>query len=667
MQRSFAHSSRLVGLVILFLSVFAVSSEAQSRLNFPRVLSANELSTTGFALVNTSSATVIATFNFYDSDGKLVQQTPLSVPAKGQVAKLASEIFSTAKTSTWIQVSSASTELQGFELVGDFQNLVDGGGPAAESTQLAVIDFSKEDLITIVNPSSQSATVQLTLNGANGQTLTTKSFPLAAFQPMSFRLGDLNNDDNIDLVSISANVAVSAALITKLPGGADIGVTNATPVSTAPTTLLFPFAPTGPQGASNWKTLLGIANVGTTSQTVSITFNPDGDAPVTIQRNLAANATVGDTVDSLFSLSLNTFSAGWIRVTGTGPLAGAAAYQDSASGSLAVVPPQSAGSTRFFFGHIASLSPWYTGIALLNATTTAADVEVYAIDGNGKSVAAPASFSLPANTRRTALLSEFVPQVLQRSSDGGWVFLRTTNNVPLLGFELFGHSVFPVLANVQGFALPSASTFTPPLGPDSVLGLTVNQVTFTDGVSAKFQFKPSDLILYVATIVNSGTATGSAKVRFTVLDPGNQPMLSSDVSISLKAGTNNVAYPGLIPKNALTGTYTVIATLTYQGQVAANAGTFDVTDGASLRTVDQSVPSVFLTSDLTQLAFRPGDSVTVIIPIANFTGQSAPATINYRLTGPGNSSAGSGNLTFTAAPGISYQFVDTLQIPNSAP
>jgi hypothetical protein len=165
MQRSFAHSSRLVGLVILFLSVFAVSSEAQSRLNFPRVLSANELSTTGFALVNTSSATVIATFNFYDSDGKLVQQTPLSVPAKGQVAKLASEIFSTAKTSTWIQVSSASTELQGFELVGDFQNLVDGGGPAAESTQLAVIDFSKEDLITIVNPSSQSATVQLTLNG----------------------------------------------------------------------------------------------------------------------------------------------------------------------------------------------------------------------------------------------------------------------------------------------------------------------------------------------------------------------------------------------------------------------------------------------------------------------------------------------------------------------
>src|SRR5262249_54911824 len=162
-----------------------------------------------------SSATVVATFSFYDSDGKLVGQTPLSVPAKGQVAKLASEIFSTAKTSTRLQVSSSSTELQGFELVGDFQSLVAGGGPAAEATRLPVIDFSKEDLINVVNPGSQAATVQMTLNGANGQTLTTKSFPLAPFQPMSFRLGDLNNDDNIDLVSISANVAVSATLITK--------------------------------------------------------------------------------------------------------------------------------------------------------------------------------------------------------------------------------------------------------------------------------------------------------------------------------------------------------------------------------------------------------------------------------------------------------------------
>ena len=49
--------------------------------------------------------------------------------------------------------------------------------------------------------------------------------------------------------------------------------------------------------------------------------------------------------------------------------------------------------------------------------------------------------------------------------------------MPLLGFELFGHSVFPVLANVQGFALPSTSAFTPPLGASSVSGVAISQVT----------------------------------------------------------------------------------------------------------------------------------------------------------------------------------------------
>src|SRR5439155_12903671 len=113
------------------------------------------------------------------------------------------------------------------------------------------------------------------------------------------------------------------------------------------------------------------------------------------------NASLGDSVATLFSTPSSAFTAGWIRVTGTGPLAGAAAYQDAASGSLAIVPSQSSGSTRFFFGHIASLSPWYTGIALLNTTTTAANVEVFALDSGGQLLGSAGSFSLAGNTRRT--------------------------------------------------------------------------------------------------------------------------------------------------------------------------------------------------------------------------------------------------------------------------
>src|SRR5207244_1749012 len=149
------------------------------------------------------------------------------------------------------------------------------------------------------------------------------------------------------------------------------------------------------------------------------------------------------------------------------------------------------------------LSPWYTGIALLNTSNAIANAEIYALDSRGQLAGAVASFSVSPG-RRTSLLSEFVPEVLRRPADGGWVFVRTTHNVPLLGFELFGHATSPILANVQGFPLAPSSTFTPP--GTATPGAAVDEVSITNlSSTAKTQFAPSDPIVYVATITNSGT------------------------------------------------------------------------------------------------------------------------------------------------------------------
>jgi hypothetical protein len=137
---------QLLTRVSLFLIAFSELCNAQQRLNFPRVLTVEELSTTGIALVNTSPSAVAATFNFYGSDGVLATRATLSVPAGGQVAKLASGILPNAASNGWIQILSSSAELQGFQLIGDFATVVDGTGPAPEARQLAVIDFSKEDI-----------------------------------------------------------------------------------------------------------------------------------------------------------------------------------------------------------------------------------------------------------------------------------------------------------------------------------------------------------------------------------------------------------------------------------------------------------------------------------------------------------------------------------------
>src|SRR5262249_25994993 len=218
-------------------------------------------------------------------------------------------------------------------------------------------------------------------------------------------------------------------------------------------------------------------------------------------------------------------------VFGSGPLAGAAAYQDSTTGSLASVPSQTSGSSRFFFGHIASLFPWYTGIALLNTTNYAANVEISAIDSRGNLIGSLASFSLPGGSRSTKLLSEFVPSVTQRLSDGGFVYIRTSNSVPVLSFELFGHAVFPILANVQGFPLSSTSSYLSPISTDPISGITVAGLTFTDGTETKTQFKPNDTIQYVATLGISSDSSGPAQLTFTVIDPRGQTMLTSVSSV----------------------------------------------------------------------------------------------------------------------------------------
>jgi hypothetical protein len=657
--------TRELAVLIVLLFALAVSAEAQTRLTFPRVLSADELATTGFALVNTSSATVAATLSFYGADGILVVQSVQNVPGKGQLARLASEIFPSVKVAGWVQIVSSSTELQGFELVGDFAKVVDGAGPAAEGRQLALIDFSRDDVLHIVNTTSQSGTAQVTLNDASGQPLGTRSIPLTAFQPAALRLGDVHDDNNIDLVTISADVNISASMTTKLPGGLDIGLTNAAIISGAPSTLFFPFAPNGTQGASNWTTYLGISNLATATQTVSLTFTPDTGSAVTIQRTLTAGASVGDTVANLFGISASAFAAGWIRVTGSAGLAGVAAYQDSANGALAIVPSQSSGATAFFFGHIASLSPWYTGIGLLNATTTAANAEIYAIDGNGQLVGTVATFSVPAG-RRTSLLSEFVPQVLQRASDGGWVFVRTTNNVPLLGFELFGHAILPILANVQGFALPSGSSFTP---PGSVGGGTstanIEKVSITDSNSApKTAFVPGDTMLFVATITNSGPRE-TAQLTFAVTDPRNNTFFTNTTSITLPAVSGDIAFSGFIPTNALNGQYTFTATLVHQGKTVTKSTTFTVSGGTSTPSVGQETPTSLSVLETLQRAFRPGSTVRFSIPIVNFTGSAVTAVLSYQLTGPGLFNAGSGSQNFSVPAGLSYRSVDMI-IPAAA-
>src|SRR6185503_7928902 len=105
------------------------------------------------------------------------------------------------------------------------------------------------------------------------------------------------------------------------------------------------------------------------------------------------------------------------RVTGTAPLTGFAAYADHVGGGLAIVPAATP-QTNLFFSHIANGPPqWQTGLALLNASSTPASVEIYAVNPSGRLVGS-ATVNIGAGNRIAKVIHDLIPET--RGVNGGY-------------------------------------------------------------------------------------------------------------------------------------------------------------------------------------------------------------------------------------------------------
>jgi hypothetical protein len=172
---------------------------------------------------------------------------------------------------------------------------------------------------------------------------------------------------------------------------------------------------------------------------------------------LAASQPLTESVQTMFGLS-TTFQEGWIKVTGTQPLNGFLFYGVTPANAATTVAGQSTARTQMLFDHVAMGSAWTTGLQLLNNTATDANVEVYVMRASGALVGS-ASFTLAKGTKLFRQLNEWVPAA---TADDGFVFVRTTNNVPLFGIEVFSSRNGAVIANVPAAGLDGGVTFTPP-------------------------------------------------------------------------------------------------------------------------------------------------------------------------------------------------------------
>lgn len=226
----------------------------------------------------------------------------------------------------------------------------------------------------------------------------------------------------------------------------------------------FPHVPSGPMdGGPAWLSILGIANISPSPQTVTLAFTPNSGSLVQVTRTIPGSGVLRESVHTLFGFAPG-YQEGWVRVSGNAALNGYIAYGYTETAGAAVVPAQGVPQSTLIFSHVANGPAWGTGLALLNATATDAIVQVYVMRKTGELVGGAdnvptASFILPARTKMAKVINELVPAALH---DDGFVLVRTTNNVPLYGTELFFSRDLKVIANVAAGTLDPSITYTPP-------------------------------------------------------------------------------------------------------------------------------------------------------------------------------------------------------------
>jgi hypothetical protein len=460
-------------LLLINIVFLPLCSLAQSTLNFPHVLEPPDFANSGFAVVNPGPADAAATFTLFGADGSVVGTSTRTIGARGQLARVASQLFPPVLAG-WVQVTSDTAGLQGFWFAGDLVNFADGAEAAPSGTELVLPMVAPSSEIDIANTGATDVTIVVDLIGLDGldqdlpfpQRIPAKGFFKASAATI-FPKADFLVATHLRLKCGCTGTAFAALLIARdFIAAPSWAVMNALPASTSSVSVMFPHLVDGPQGNAIWKSVIGVTNLSSTSTNdVTLVFSAADGTSRTAQRTIQQNGSIRVTAQQLFGFTTG-FQNGWLRITSTSsvPITGYVAYAETVGAAVAVVPPQSEGQVNLLFAHIADLPPWWTGLALLNANVRAANIEIFAMNPDGSLIGgaanvATAGFSLPGNTKISKLLSEWIPDTQRRKSDGGFIFVRS--DLPIFGIELFFSRNTQILGNVPPARIPAGS-YVPP-------------------------------------------------------------------------------------------------------------------------------------------------------------------------------------------------------------
>jgi hypothetical protein len=409
----------------------------------PALLSgkANQL---GIAWTNTLNRPVTLRATARGYDGQLIagngMQNPvdLTVPAGGQLARLATEVFGAgiAGRSGWVELTASDAGVDGFFQLSDSTlSTADGSSfPLASSSRLLFPQVDKDTTLHIVNTGDFAVPTTAVLAYDNtGALVGTATLSIGGKAGWTGRIVDLLPS----LQSFSGYVLVDTqGAIFATSSDTLVGMQSnqrgdaAIVIGQEDFQLVRSGYAVHVVVGGGYTTSLKLVNPAAVPQQLQLTLNG-----TTVQRTIPALGRLDESLAQMFNISGNSLTSGYLKLQ-TSDTPGVGGYVEiSISDGLArtTTPIASDAERQLIFSHVAQGGGYYTGLALLNAEAAAATVTIEVDSPNGTPLASKV-VTLQSGERMVGQLSELFPNI--GTQLGG--FVRVVSTLPIYGLEIFG-------------------------------------------------------------------------------------------------------------------------------------------------------------------------------------------------------------------------------------
>lgn len=592
---------RNLGLVFsLFL--IALPARADTRLIFPRVIFQNGIFS-GIAISNPTGSPATITLTAYNLDGTTLTTAgtsnpvtpPTQVASGGQYLNLASQVFdptgvlggSTPKY-FWVEVTSATSGLAGFYIEGNNPTTYQYGGdlgtfgtdlylPAVNNTGTSVTEISLVNADTSAGGGDANVTVDFLRSDGTIVPGGTKAVVIpkaASIQgPLSSITAFNLSFTDVTALRVRSDRPVLCYGIVRPQSGLTPIALPAEDVTTPAKTLYFPQLADG----GDWNTSLGIVNLDFSSQAlVNISaYDKNGnlfvDPTITNPKSVAipAGGQLQKTFKELFPFTDSSYKEGWLKVDAATPsINGFVQYGSGSNRALVIAQLNSYQLSMFSHQAQAPTSPgepsYFTGLAVLNPGTLAANVEIFSLSPAGNTVGRIQTVLKPGQ-RTSQLLFQLVTE--SAGTNGGSVFVRSDR--PVFTTELFAinkqNSVI-ALANVP----PQQVTAT--FSPSSTLAAIkpVPQLAVVETGKPQQFSTPGVTGINWSVVGPPGIDVGSISSGGLYTAPAKAPAPRTlTIQASASTGNNSGASSiDVVQREQLTGGLTLVTAVAYMENLA---------------------------------------------------------------------------------------------------